>query len=917
MSWENRVAGRTLNLGNGPELEVDLDAAERRIGITGWKFSQTQEMDGPAAEETGLRAGVFKPEFDDSSWTAVMTPNVDIAPRTGYAWVRRKLKLDDSDRGKPIYFTLGGFGLFDFRDMRVFLNGQLIGTREPTHLRRGPMTIALRPDSPDYSHLRFGADNTLAIQLGGYQYRLARLDALDPEKRWDLSRFYWPPTFEQVVAIGGDRATPEWRVTNVVDHNNEVVFTLSCQQPALEATVTYRWNEIDGVLHKFVKLQNTGDKPVRVLDVHLGTYATGATTAEGEQGHPVYADNAFFFGVAHPAGWSTGEDGEVKLHHHPGKTIAPHETLDCFETVYGVSKPNAISTAFKDYIRSHMRRTMRHHDHPYAFIEPFGSDELKDKYDATEARLMPNLNAVADFTRETGCHFDAWDIEFWEDLHGDRSAPDPVRFPNGFTNLHRVLDPMHTALGLWMDITGPDQSIGQNPAIARTLNFDPAYGTERRTMCLATDPMPAINRDAFVKHLKEGVRLLKFDGYWAACRNNDHAHLPGIYATEAIDSAFITLLHELDHASPDCFFELYGGYHSPWWLLHADTIYESGIQMEAATPGPWPTLFARDGVTRVLDMATTFAEQDTPAIGKDSLGVWLSDWKWNSQIGKERWQEGFVMDLMRGSLLAQPWCDPSKMDKAERSQLAEFIALLRAYPKCFDHPHLILGDPWKSEPYGWCGTDGRRAFIAINNGTWNDQTIELELNEKWGLPKDQRWNLFRRYPNPVRLRGSEDTFPGSIKFAMRPFEIDLLEAVPAGEAPALDRQFKDEPIPNGFKEKSTELEVNVSSADAKGFRTLTIELPRTARGTVAITADARQNNLPLMRKDAGSHYAIESPEGTKWTSVLANQLYYKTSWQAWRTSIAPADHSRTLTLQVKSDAEPNAEVRFEGRLIDR
>ncbi|HTL28555.1 MAG TPA: hypothetical protein VL282_05025, partial [Tepidisphaeraceae bacterium] len=727
VSWENRLAGRSLNLGNGPEFEVDLDAAERRIGITGWKFSRTQDSDGPATEEAGLRAGVFKPEFDDSKWEPVMTPNVDIAPRSGYAWVRRKLKLDDSDRGKSVSFTLGGFGLFDYRQMRVFLNGELIGTRDGTHLRRGPMTITLAPDSPNYRQLRYGADNTLALQLGGYQYRLARLDALDPETRWDLSRFYWPPTFEQVVAIGGDRVTPAWKVTSVVGRNNAIAFTLSCQQPALEATVTYRWSENDGVLHKFVQLRNTGEKPVRVLDVRLGTYATGATTTEGEQGHPVYADGEFFFGVARPAGWSTAEDGEVRLHQHPGKTLAPKETLDCFETVYGVSKPNEIPEAFKAHIRSRMRRTVRHHDHPYAFIEPFGSDALKDKYDATEARLMPNLNAVESFTRESGCRFDAWSIEFWEDLHGDRSAPDRVRFPNGFTNIRRVLDPMNTALGLWMDITGPDQSINLNPAIARTLNFDPAFGTERRTMCLATDPMPAINRDAFVKHHKDGVRVLKFDGYWAACRNNDHPHLPGIYATEAIDSAFIATLHELDAASPDCFFELYGGYHSPWWLLHADTIYESGIAMEAATPGPWPTLFARDGVTRVLDMATTFAEQDTPALGKDSLGVWLSDWKWNSQIGKERWPEGFVMDLMRGSLLAQPWCDPAKMDVDERAQLAEFIAMLRAHPKCFDEPRLILGDPWKPQPYGWCGTDGRRAFIAINNGTWDDQTIELLL----------------------------------------------------------------------------------------------------------------------------------------------------------------------------------------------
>src|SRR5438552_5923816 len=55
--WENRVAGRTLELGGGSELEVDLDAAEKRIRITGWKFARSQETDGPPDEEQGFRAG--------------------------------------------------------------------------------------------------------------------------------------------------------------------------------------------------------------------------------------------------------------------------------------------------------------------------------------------------------------------------------------------------------------------------------------------------------------------------------------------------------------------------------------------------------------------------------------------------------------------------------------------------------------------------------------------------------------------------------------------------------------------------------------------------------------------------------------------------------------------------------------------
>ena len=209
--------------------------------------------------------------------------------------------------------------------------------------------------------------------------------------------------------------------------------------------------------------------------------------------------------------------------------LAPGERLDCFETVYGVSRSGEIAEAFKEHIRSRMRRTIRGHDRPYAFFEPFGSDGETDKYDAREDRLLPNLAALEAFGRDTGCRFDAWGIEFWENPHGDRSTPDPARFPNGFRRIEQFLGRMGTRLGLWLDITGPDQSIGQNPAVGPTLNFDPAYGTERRTLCLATEPMPSLDRDALLHHVRQNnARLFKFDGYWAMCRNNAHEHLlPG------------------------------------------------------------------------------------------------------------------------------------------------------------------------------------------------------------------------------------------------------------------------------------------------------------------------------------------------------------------------------------------------------
>ena len=181
--------------------------------------------------------------------------------------------------------------------------------------------------------------------------------------------------------------------------------------------------------------------------------------------------------------------------------------------------------------------------------------------------------------------------------------------------------------------------------------------------------------------------------------------------------------------------------------------------------------------------------------------------KWNSQIGKERWQAGFVMDICRGSMLAQPWSDTPWLSPPERREIAELIALLRARPECFGNSRFILGNPWKNEPYGYCCCDGRRAFLALHNCTWEDRTLPLQLNSAWGLPEGQAWTLYRWYPDPAQLGGDGAAFGREVSICLRPFEIVLLEAVPSGQAPSLDRRFDVKPLPLGFAEASRRLEV--------------------------------------------------------------------------------------------------------------
>lgn len=583
------------------------------------------------------------------------------------------------------------------------------------------------------------------------------------------------------------------------------VFELQAESDKISARVTYHWDVAQPVLRKTVEVRNNAQQPLdRLLNVRLGTYSTDANhvSARGP-GFPLYVNGEFFVGLAHPSGWAVNHGKEVSLRHHPGARVAPGQSVTCMEAVYGVAEAGGAREAFLAHLASRMRRVARHHDRPFAIFDALGGQPGNDSWWEPEGYLLDNIRKVAQGQKESGCGFDYYCLCFWHDVRGDGVRFDPGRFPRGFGPIKAELAKLGALPGMWIDSGGnPGWSIGGNPAI-RPAMTDPSG---RGAICRAAEPAKSLYTKAFLHHIKEnGVRLLKFDhngNKGMRCDNPHHEHLPGIYSTEANHNAIIEFLRTLDRACPDVFLMLYWGYDSPWWLLHADTIFDCGLGIEARDPASQPTPYPRDSVIQRMDQGVRNAASrlSIPLLGKDSLGVWLSHWRWNSSIEKERWQESLVMDICRGSMLVQVWTDTDWLSPAERAQLAEFIALVKARPECFRNSRWIVGDPWKNEPYGYCCTDGRRAFLAINNACWKDSSVALKLNSEWDLPDRGSWDIYRWYPAPARLVGGKASFEDSASITMRPFEVVLLEVVPSGQAASLERRLGSSPIPAGFAE---------------------------------------------------------------------------------------------------------------------
>ena len=633
--------------------------------------------------------------------------------------------------------------------------------------------------------------------------------------------------------------------------NGKTVFRLEAEDAKISVLVKYHWDATQPVLRKFVEIINDEQQPLnRLLNVRLGTYTTDAhkvsgrlnpdraQVSVGSYGFPIFLNEEFFIGIAHPTGWVTNNGKEVSLCQYPGKILSPGEAFMCMEAVYGVAGSGDARKAFLAHLTSRMRRVVRGHDKPYAIFEAFGGDgEDADFWTGkgeeweSEKYLLDNIMKVAKGQKESGCHFDYYLIDFWHDSAGDLIKFDPHLFPNGFDPVKAELEKLNTKPGLWISSGGyPGWTIGDNPAIIPAM-------TDKNAICLTAEPAKSLYTNAFLHHIREnGVRLLKFDSFIMECNNPNHEHLPGIYSTEAIHNSAIELLHSLDMECPDVFLMLYWGYQSPWWLLHGDTIFEFGLPgMEAKQPASQPTPYARDSAIQRTDQGTRNAltELNIPALGKDSLGVWLSTWEdWNAKMGKERWQESLVMDICRGSMLLQIWTDTDWLTPPEREQMADFIALMKANPDCFRNSRWILGDPWKNEPYGYCCTNGKRAFLAINNSCWRDSSVTLNLGPEWGLSANKSWDIYRWYREPARLLGGKSGFDESALITLRPFEVVLLEIVPSGEMPSLDRKLKSTLIPTGFKEPT--LSINCLTFTEGNKITGQIHIPPASQGGLVV-----------------------------------------------------------------------------------
>ena len=507
---------------------------------------------------------------------------------------------------------------------------------------------------------------------------------------------------------------------------------------------------------------------VQLIDLDL----PGAHVVGSVDGSPIVAGN-WFVGFEHPLSQSKARDDRATAWIDRELPLRAGQSVT-YSSVIGVAREGQMRRDFLAYLereRAHPYRTFLHYNSWYdlGYFTPYAQSDAVDRINAFGHEL----------TEKRGVQLDSFLFDDGWDKH-DSLWKFNAGFPDGFTPLKQAAEKYKADPGVWMSPWG-----GYSKPKQERIAFGQQSGYEivGGGYALSGPKYYAAFRDVALEMIKKyGVNQFKFDG-----TGNVDSVFPGS-RFDSDFSAMIHLIEELRAAKPGLFVNLTTGtWPSPFWTMHADSIWRGGEDDSTAGVGTyrerWITYRDADTYQRVVQMGPLYPLNSLMLHGL----IYAQHHRDLDKDPGNDFRNEIRSYFGTGTQLQEMYITPSLLTEQNWDDLAEVAKWSRTNADVLKDTHWVGGDPAWLEIYGWASWAPKKGILVLRNPSDHEQSIQLRLQDTFELPADAPKVYSARSPwkndsqraddSAVVLRAEE-----AHEFHLAPFQVLTLDILPVQSA---------------------------------------------------------------------------------------------------------------------------------------
>ncbi|HUC85966.1 MAG TPA: enterotoxin, partial [Candidatus Acidoferrales bacterium] len=278
---------------------------------------------------------------------------------------------------------------------------------------------------------------------------------------------------------------------------------------------------------------------------------------------------------------------------------------------------------------------------------------------------------------------------------------------------------------------------------------------------------------------KYGINQFKFDGIGV---DGDDSTGAGRRDFEAM----LKLIAELRSIKPDIYInQTTGTWPSPFWLLHADSIWRGGedhsfVKGTAPRRERWISYKDNDVHEEVVGRSLLYPLNSLMLHGiiyaRHAQGL---NYDTNNILKSE-----IRAYFGNGTQLQEMYITPSLMSQANWDALAEAAKWSRSNAATLVDTHWIGGAPVLGQVYGWASWSPQKGILTLRNPSDHEAEINIDPSQAFELPKGapQLYKIVNPFPDQTieatQLRAGEST-----TFKLQPFQVLVMEAWPDSASP--------------------------------------------------------------------------------------------------------------------------------------